>query len=541
MTPSSTTTRDATRAYRSGTHAGQAAYGPAGDSAGSDRRITAWLAGVVLVAAAVRLVGLNGGLWLDEVYAVVDYFRSPLREILTVFGSDTQHPLYTVLAHAAIVAFGEHAWSARLPALVFGVATVPALYMLGALVASRREGLLAAALLAVSYHHVWFSQNARGYTALAFFAVLCTYLLIRGLREERWPLWLAYATGAALGVYTHLTMVFLVASHVIIAGWYLAAPAVADPALARSAPERRPDWRLPVAGFVASASFGALLYAPTFGQVLDFFLHRPSPLRGVSTPRWAFLEALRILQIGVGAAGLLVAGIVVACGAWSYLRRDRLALACFTLPGVVTLGGALLARGTMYPRFFFFLVGFALLTVVRGTLVVGGWLAVRLGTPEARRSMERPATFGTALAGLLIVTSAATLPLSYRHPKQDFDGALRFVNERRAPGDRVAAIGPAAFVYRRYLRQPWDSIRTAADFARVRSHGEPVWLLYVFPRYLDASLAAVIRRECPHVRGFPGTVGGGDVFVCRAEPLAPRSAAPLPQFEPMLPSTRQRP
>ena len=42
------------------------------------------------------------------------------------------------------------------------------MYLFGTEAANRKEGLLGAALLTFSYQHVWFSQNARGYTALLF-------------------------------------------------------------------------------------------------------------------------------------------------------------------------------------------------------------------------------------------------------------------------------------------------------------------------------------------------------------------------------------
>jgi uncharacterized membrane protein len=48
------------------------------------------------------------------------------------------------------------------------VASIGALYLLGRAVAGPTEALFAAALMTVAYHHVWFSQNARGYSGLLF-------------------------------------------------------------------------------------------------------------------------------------------------------------------------------------------------------------------------------------------------------------------------------------------------------------------------------------------------------------------------------------
>src|SRR5580700_10778271 len=91
-----------------------------------------WLAVLTILAAVLRTISLNRGLWLDEITFLVVTVRQPLARIITVFPGDTQHPLYSVLARLSILTFGEHVWSLRLPAVVFGVASVPALYFLAA-------------------------------------------------------------------------------------------------------------------------------------------------------------------------------------------------------------------------------------------------------------------------------------------------------------------------------------------------------------------------------------------------------------------------
>jgi len=82
----------------------------------------AWLAAITVLALAVRLVNLDSGLWSDEIDSLVSSFRPPLAEIVTVFPRDNRHPFYSVLAHLAILVFGEHNWVIRLPAVLFGTA-----------------------------------------------------------------------------------------------------------------------------------------------------------------------------------------------------------------------------------------------------------------------------------------------------------------------------------------------------------------------------------------------------------------------------------
>jgi mannosyltransferase len=460
---------------------------------------------LTVVAAALRVIGINRGLWWDEIDFLLVSVRHPLVEIVTIFPGDIQHTLYAILARLSILAFGEHVWSLRLPALIFGVASIPMLYVLGASVTTKVEALVASALLTVSYHHVWFSQNARGYTALAFWTMLSTYLLLRGIRTQRRGPFLWYAVAAALGVYTHLTMAFLVASHVLVCTGIALADWKKDTQC----------WKFPLQGFLATGVLCLVFYAPILLQVQNWFLKRPSGMRAVSTPLWAFAETLRGLILGLGTEGALAAAaLVVSCGAWSYLKQSRLVFALFVLPGLVTALGAILARGTMYPRFYFFLIGFAVLILVRGVFVIPQWITAR--SPKFDRRLRPWLT--AVLAGALLTGSAFSLVRNYRYPKQDYEGAVQFVDADRKDGDLVVTAGAAAVPLLQYYAKPWENVETAERLQEICGQGRVVWIVYTFPRYLAAwrpPLMEIIQNRFTVIRVFPGTLGDGAVFVGR--------------------------
>ena len=225
------------------------------ESIGFPRQATrSVLTALILLGAGLRFFHLDSGLWFDEIKTLIDSVRSPLAEILTHFPGNNDHPLYSVLAHLSIVGFGEHAWSLRLPAAILGIATIPLLYIFGTSVTTRLEALSAACLLTVSYHHIWFSQNARGYTMLLFLVLLASYLLLLGLKNNRRSAFIGYAVISALGVYTHLTMVFVVISHAAIVAWRVLQ--VSEGRIYAR------DWKNPALGFVLAGLFSLLLYAP---------------------------------------------------------------------------------------------------------------------------------------------------------------------------------------------------------------------------------------------------------------------------------------
>jgi len=473
------------------------------------------LAALTALAAVLRIIGLNSGLWLDEILTLLQTVRRPIWTILTAFPSETQHPLFTLLARISVVMFGEHPWSLRLPAMLLGVAAVPALYFFARELTSQREALLSSALMAVSYHAVWFSQDARGYTGLLFFTIVCSMFFLRGLHNPSWSNWLWYATTAALGAYTHLTMVFVVASHAAIcAGLLLFQPKTSDFKVS--------DWKKPAAGVALAGLCTLLLYSPILFQVHQVFSKR-SHMGEVSTPAWAFWEALRGLRIGFGAgAGVVVVGIFFAVGLWSYWRQSGVAAAVFVLSGFFTAAGSVLARGTMYPRLYFYLLGFGILILVRGAMRLGAMAADGFSVKsDGEKRTRKELAWGTALTAAILVLSAASLLRDYQYPKQDFGGAMTFVELQRAANEPVVTAGSIGEVYREYYGEPWTQVQTPADLEGVRKQGHDVWLVYMFPMYLDSSAPALmseIRRDCPTMKVFKGTLGGGDVFVCKVQP-----------------------
>src|SRR4029077_4969670 len=70
--------------------------------------------------------------------------------------------------------------------------------------------------MTVSYHHIWFSGNARGYMGLLFFTLLATWLWLEAMDRDDWRTWLFYAGSVVLGLWIHMTMLFVVAAHVAI-------------------------------------------------------------------------------------------------------------------------------------------------------------------------------------------------------------------------------------------------------------------------------------------------------------------------------------
>ena len=142
------------------------------------------IAVVTVVAAGLRLYKLGQwSFWGDEVIT--------LGRAESFLSLPPQHWSVTrLLTYISLQIFGVSEWSARLAPAVLGILTIPVMYLLVRKIWGRSVGILAVSLLAISTWHVYWSQNARFYTALLLFYALGMLLLYRGLEEDR-PAFLA--------------------------------------------------------------------------------------------------------------------------------------------------------------------------------------------------------------------------------------------------------------------------------------------------------------------------------------------------------------
>jgi len=468
-----------------------------------------WPAVIVLlaVAAVLRIVSLDNDLWIDEVLTLVDFVRLPVGQIVTDYSSDNQHVFFSVLARLGVSMFGESAWAIRLPSVIFGIASIWAAMRLAALVYGGRVALYTGLLLTLSYHHIWFSQNARGYTLLLFGTIFSTCLLLRGLQTGKWRYWMAYALVIALSAWAHLTAVFVAIAH----GFVIAIVLLKQGRLDQG------RWRALVA-LVLAAWFTLHLYALVLPQMLEFFT-RPGAGTGVvptewRSPLWLFNETFRSMGIGTafGWAGIASVSVLsVLCLYW-YAKRDWVFVMLAILPGLL-LGLTMYALGrNLWPRMFFNEAGFVIILVVVAAIVVGDFLSRVLSGGKSRLIAGAPAI-------LVALAFAVSLPGLYRYPKQDFTGARDFVLEHMDAGDRVLGLHIAGRVYNQYYARDWPVVENVQELNQYRSKEGHTWVLYTLPRHFNADrpdLARALELDYEIVRTFPGTLGDGNIIVAKS-------------------------
>ncbi|MFN0151843.1 MAG: glycosyltransferase family 39 protein [bacterium] len=187
------------------------------DARATNRAPLALLAVIIVTGAAVRLLFTGArGLRIDEAVSW-GIARMPWPTFIKVVTTAEANMIAYYVPLRAWLHLGETEFAIRFLSVVFGVLALPAIYRLGTRLFGRREGVIAAALLAAHPFHVHFSQDARAYSLVVFLVIVSTDLFVRALQSPaRARAWTAYALVAGLSVYAHVFALLVLLSHAMV-------------------------------------------------------------------------------------------------------------------------------------------------------------------------------------------------------------------------------------------------------------------------------------------------------------------------------------
>jgi len=155
----------------------------------------------VLIGVALRLARLGERvLSFDEAYTVATAQR-PFLDMLEAFRFEANGTLYAILLWP-LLRISESEALVRTPALVAGLATIPAVFWVARELVGHRAALVASALVALSPALIGWSVYGRGYAFAILFAVLSFGCLARALdaKERRPRMWRGFYVLATLAV-----------------------------------------------------------------------------------------------------------------------------------------------------------------------------------------------------------------------------------------------------------------------------------------------------------------------------------------------------
>ena len=303
-------------------------------------RLMAVVASMALVglATVLRLHAVGSAfLFGDELWSL-RLLSQPYGELFGRFDSGGAGLALPILQKASVDLFGYSLLAVRLPSLVPALTTVVLVAMTGSRVVSSRAALFAAAILATSSMHIFYSRFGRSYALVALLAYVFVANLTRILAEPR-PSRRRYATAAVAGgllPWVH-----------VLATPFVGATAAATIVAVLMRRELRPRARPLLAASMACVAVALLLYLPAWEATAQFARER---VRSATTAPGGPFDTLDVLTILAGSrAGAYVLAVGIPLAAMHSLvtrgacRLPLAVAALATLPLVylvAPLGGA---------------------------------------------------------------------------------------------------------------------------------------------------------------------------------------------------------
>ncbi len=504
---------------------GSASEAPPKDSTPAGRALI--LGALILIGFVVRVWQLGGqSLWLDEALSVI-FSRPSLREVISILVTDDLHPpLYYVALHLWIRAAGSTEFAARFVSLIFGLPAIPATYVLGSALfrenrssgywsdRGRQIGLVAALLVTVSPFLVYYSQEARMYSALATFGLLSSLALWKLLDEpgRRW--WVAYVIFTAAVIYTQ----YFGALVIIFQAIYL---------LGIGVRERRKA----VIAFSALAA-AAVLYVPwipgAMRQIqrlitIPDFWKGDFPVSYLLTHVFAafalgqFVAMKQFAGVAAGAGILVVGGLTVLT--WRAMRRGggEIYVLTYLIVPMVLLYIVVARNPKFAERYLIMIAPPFYLVIALSFVTVARWLGT-VKLPSLRRSGQiLLAGFGVALVGASIL-QIWQIYYGPTYRKDDNRGAIAYIESHAQSGDVVVLMMNTYQSYQYYGRGdvPWEALQPGGDAAsaaqrlnEITAGRHRMWLLlwnaeWADPTgYVRQSLDQAYRQE-PVTESFAG-------------------------------------
>jgi len=446
----------------------------------------------ITLGAMLRIVLASQGLWYDEISALLSFALEGPGVAFGSYAVPTNHVPMTLAVWLSVTLLGSvHEIAVRAPAVLAGIATIPAAFALGAALRDARLGNALALVAAIAPLAVLESAEARGYAFVILGATVAAAALARAARTGSRCDYALFAVAAAFAAWAHPVAILLPFAAGVVG-------------LVR-------DRRLAVAALLAGA-VAAVLLSPLLGDVLatrgDYARTDAAQPGVLSREGYETLTGLALSWSRWFLSPAPVLTVLLLAGAAAVLRardegalRARRVLAPFALALLLALALPPLLGSWTYARFTLFALPIGLVAVA-----------------AAVDALPRRAWSALVLV-LLFVDSFASL--AFYRTKQPIREAVEIVAALRAPDDAIATIGlPDNAVGFYALRAGFDAVPTGflgEDLDAVVARERPAFVVVLYPERLAPATFAALDRGFDRTHRLDGWAdwGHGAVEVWR--------------------------
>jgi 4-amino-4-deoxy-L-arabinose transferase-like glycosyltransferase len=396
---------------------------------------TAWLVAGLGLALILRCYNVDTrSLWFDESITALAVQHDGA-QILAHRFDPMQPPAYFLLLHfwqSAGERLGllNNEASLRSFSVLWSMAAIPIVYLLGRRLFRRQVGVLAALLMSVAPFQIAYAQEVRSYSLVVFCGALLLWLFVRALDYDRARDWTLLSVIAVFALYVN----YLLALLLIVFHFY-----------AFCLPQRHRWWRrllaLDAVLILSLLPLAADLRQQSQQLSAAYRLAAPTILAPLVTATFLYFGYITTSPVLVAASLCVMLTSLI----WISLPMVRqpfrsqldsrwLLLLTVLLPPVLMLIVSFLIQPVYYDRWFAFVTPALVLFLAQGMLT-------------------RPFVINKVLLVSLIVFSAVRLTSYYTQPdpaRPPYREASRYIQIHAQPGDVVFHLHDSTFPSFRY-------------------------------------------------------------------------------------------
>jgi len=236
---------------------------------------------IICLAFGLRIFRLaNQSYWWDELSTVGRSAISMSEMLKNLINNTTHMPLYFTLMQGW-ASLGESEFILRYFSVIMGVLTVALIARTGRFIGGWPVGIGAALLLAISPFNIWYSQEARMYSLVAFSILAANWFILRILHGGGRNHWIGYAVAMFISLYSHYLTVFILIAHYVFFSLHY-----------------RIDKRLLRQWLLFGGAVG-LLYGLWIAAILLNGGFRNAPIGWIPAARWS-QPFFTLLSLGIG-------------------------------------------------------------------------------------------------------------------------------------------------------------------------------------------------------------------------------------------------
>jgi mannosyltransferase len=402
------------------------------------------LGGILVLTVALRFFSIGQwSFWGDEFITVrnalnMDWHLAFLK------------PLSLILTRVSLDIWGLSEASARLAAAVIGILTVPVLYLLARKMSHVSVAILASLLLAVAPWHIYWSQNARFYTALLLFFTIALFFFYLALEHDKIIYLLASMLFLFLAIQERLIGAFLIPVIVLYIIFLKVLPFQTPPGL---------RWRNLVIFFLPGL-LGAAYLILTHPAIRDLSQWDTAFSFVNNSPLW--LVGGFAFYLGIPVVCLAALGAIRLLMRW-----DRLGL-LLSLAAIIPI----LAL-TVLSLFQYTANRYAFVSVT-SILLLAAFALFELFA--ALKNSQR--LLGLGILALVVLSAMGDNFLYFQYQngnRDDWQAAFAYIDQRRDAGDRVVTTHPELAQY--YLNDSALSMMAIDDPQALAARDGRTWFI----------------------------------------------------------------